>query len=319
MADASSSSKGRRSLRPRKEGQSFTQLFQPVDLDEEMLGDSEDDAETARKKLPQVEDPVTDSEYDPVEAAEKAGKGGDDAQDETDEAEDANATDDDEKSVDSLLDDGSVVDMSIRPAEVPAAKNPGRKRSKPTRAQPSSVPGGSKNTVATFNFKQKRPGNRTVISNPAAALSRARAKPLFIFPGLSRRLEKKPSPFEPPVLVETNGPSGAVSLRVSKAWCSGIFPGPTWQMLEDIGWYKELVHSGDGERSRQTVHKPVTMLPESFKILTQESVPSSSFTSIRLTIGASKESPILSAVRRFNTARRGVEASPRSKVQIWAI
>lgn len=263
-----SSSPSRRNLRPRREGQSFAQLFQFPDTDEEMgnaTGSSDDDGASKRKKLPPLEEPISDSEYDPGEepAAEEIEASASASEGVITGPEDAG-------SEELLEDDESVLDLNL--ADSTEEPRGGRRAHQRVR----SIALASKRqepVVATFNFTQKRPGNRTAPPNLATVRSRDRSSLLHTYPGPSRRLSKKPSPFEPPHFVETNGHPTSTSSRLTKAWSSNVFPGPTWELLEDEAFYKEIQNFNTGERERPIVHPSLLIRNETFELLEESCVP----------------------------------------------
>lgn len=261
-----------RSLRPRREGQSFASMFR-VPSSEEELGDassgSEDRGEgpSMRKKLPPIEDPITESEYDPGEepvvAEEEISNGfGSDAMISNSEEGDMNLVDEDEDAMDLDTLGASAKSHSSHPRKPGGA-------SRPSNARPQH-----ESSIATFNFSQRRPGNRVAPSNPASNQNRNRAAPLFVYPGISQRLASAPLPFKPSEFVQTNGQRGGIATRVGRAWGSNIFPGPTWELFEDLSFFKEIELTPDGGRRRPIVHSKLSMLNTSFKILDFECVAS---------------------------------------------
>lgn len=253
-----------RSLRPRKEGQSFAEMFQLPESDEDMGGESGsggEDGALRRKKLPPIEEPVSDSEYDPGE-----GKAESEGPSSSSLSEDV-SSETDEGHSDAFLDDGdgSVADVGPpSPSGVILRTARPVKRPRPGK---STTKFGGQELVASFNFTQKRPGNRTIAANPVIGSSRARATHLYTFPGPSRRLSTKPSPFEEPQFVSTKAHAGSVAARVAKAWSFSVFPGPVWELLEDMAYFKEVVHTATGERRRPIVHSDVYVHSEGFEIL----------------------------------------------------
>lgn len=248
-----------RSLRPRKEGKSFAEMFQFHESDEDMGDGSGSGNGFQRKKLPPIEEPVSDSEYDPVE-----GKANPEAAESSSHSGDVlSEVDDGDPDPDALL-DGSVVDVNLQPSGAQSRTVRDIRRS---RTSKSSLKPSGQELVASFNFIQRRPGNRTVAANPVIGLLRARATPLYTFPGPSRRLSQKPSPFEEPQFVSTTGHFGSVAARVIKAWSWSVFPGPLWELLEDMAYFKEVAYTSGNERTRPVVHSDVVIPAGSFEVL----------------------------------------------------
>jgi transcription factor C subunit 6 len=260
------------SLRERKNRPSYAQLFD--------LGDSEDDEakgsegepgpSTRRKRLPPIEDPVSDSEFDPGEA-ESAVEGGD-VNESDSEILDAEVEDDDMGGPDlELASDNDVLDFSTGPKRIRRREvAPRAKRHAGGFRPPSGVPSG----IQTLHITQKRPGNRTsvaVINGPA---NRTRPRPLYISPKPSLRLSSSPAPFEAPKLQSTPAPIGLVSVRLSKSWANSLNPGPVWQLMEDLAWYKELIDNPDGGRIRPVVYEKLKPPSDNLEMLKREYVVS---------------------------------------------
>jgi transcription factor C subunit 6 len=248
----------RRILRPRREGRSFAQMFQLDESDEDVgneSGSGREGSSLKRKRLPPIEEPASDSEYDPGE--EKA------------ESEVVNNASEDvsselgEDDAEASLDDES--DMGPPPSVVHSRTARDVKRPHQNKSAPKSA--GQELAIASFNFTQRRPGNRTVAANPATGSLRARATPLYEFPGPSRRLSKKPSPFQEPQFMSTNGHVGSVAARVIRAWSSSVFPGPVWELLEDMAYFKEIEYAAGSERRRPVVHSDIFVPLENFELL----------------------------------------------------
>jgi len=55
------------------------------------------------------------------------------------------------------------------------------------------------------------------------------------------RLQRAPFLFAPNETTPTNAYASAALLtrRVGKAWGAGVGSGPLWQIVEDLGWFKE--------------------------------------------------------------------------------
>jgi transcription factor C subunit 6 len=252
-----------RNLRPRKQGQSFAEMFQSPESDEDIGDESGPDGEDSglrRKRLPPIEEPVSDSEYDPGEERAES-----EAPTSSSLSEGVPSENDGGDS-DALIDDGSVVDVGPpSPSGVLSRTARYVKRSRPSKSAPKLS--GQELVVASFNFTQRRPGNRTAAANPVIGLLRARAAHLYTFPGPSRRLSKKPLPFEEPQFVSTNGHASSVAARVTKAWSFSVFPGPVWELMEDMAYFKEVEQTVAGERRRPVVHSDVYVHSENFEIV----------------------------------------------------
>lgn len=85
---------------------------------------------------------------------------------------------------------------------------------------------------------------------------RHRAVPLFSRSGRVERLTVRPPLFGPTPVVLTNSftQSPKVTDRVNKSWGYNVGSGPLWEMVEDRGWYKEAVTTGndvDSEAKRR--------------------------------------------------------------------
>lgn len=260
------SSSSPRSLRPRRERKSLAHLFQaPNDDEDDQDADGSTDEEAKKKKkLPIFEEPVSDSEYDPGEATGANGA--------------ANPGADDDDDDEAGLSDLDVTDEGGSPAEDEGSDNEPRFGA----SSSSRTLGGSRNRLrvnggptksqmpvfTSFNFTQKRPGNRVSAPNISATSNRNRPSTMHVFPGPSRRLAEKPSPFSAPRMVTTNGlEDSAISTRFAKAWGCSVFPGPTWEITEDLGFYKEISYDDNGEHVRPVVHEEVNLSHRSFEVL----------------------------------------------------
>lgn len=273
-----SSSSPPRSLRPRRgERKSFAFLFHNPDLDEDdpdAIGSTDEEGGTSapRKRLPAIEEPASESDYDPGEQA--ADKGEPEEEDDASLSELAATDPDDANSPgeggdDNDDDDGSDTEMHLpNSGGLSVSHNRSRLRvnSGPAKSQ---VP-----VFTSFNFTQKRPGNRLMAPNVSSNSGRNRPLTMHSFPGPTRRLSQKPSPFEKPIMQATNGlGETALATRFVKAWGCSIFPGPAWELIEDLGFYKEVQYSEDeAERTRPIVHDEVFISPHSLEILDRQYV-----------------------------------------------
>ncbi|KAF8316837.1 hypothetical protein DL93DRAFT_2056052 [Clavulina sp. PMI_390] len=127
--------------------------------------------------------------------------------------------------------------------------------------------------IASFNFTQKRPGNRSAPANVFANASRRALSGIGnYYSTKTQRLAKSPSPFQKPELVPTTPTSGSVAQRVLKVWGYSVFPGPTWELCEDLAYFKELKHDPEkGQRKRPIVHAAVPLTERDVKILDETS------------------------------------------------
>lgn len=76
---------------------------------------------------------------------------------------------------------------------------------------------------------------------------RHRAIPLYRRQAEVERLETAPALFAPGETTFTNSftSSSSVTMRLGRGWGANIGPGPVWQLLEDRGWYKEALLTGN--------------------------------------------------------------------------
>jgi transcription factor C subunit 6 len=83
-----------------------------------------------------------------------------------------------------------------------------------------------------------------------------RHRPVPLFPGPTapasavvgvrvERLQRAPQLFAPNETVPTNAYASAlpVTCRVGKAWGASVGAGPVWQLVEDLGWFREAVEA----------------------------------------------------------------------------
>ncbi|KAF8967306.1 hypothetical protein BDZ97DRAFT_1903428 [Flammula alnicola] len=94
---------------------------------------------------------------------------------------------------------------------------------------------------------------------------RHRAVALYSRVGRVERLASRPTLFGPPSSTLTNGftENSKVTDRVNKSWGYNVGSGPLWDLVEDRGWYKEALTTGNGvddeAKRRPRVYQDVTL------------------------------------------------------------
>jgi transcription factor C subunit 6 len=85
---------------------------------------------------------------------------------------------------------------------------------------------------------------------------RYRPSPTFLTPNTIERLLEPPNPLSGSVTTPTE--NGSVSTRiveqVTRAWAKSNGIGPSWQLFEDRGWFKESHSNPERFISRPLVH-----------------------------------------------------------------
>ncbi|KAF8327233.1 uncharacterized protein EI90DRAFT_3018294 [Cantharellus anzutake] len=56
--------------------------------------------------------------------------------------------------------------------------------------------------------------------------------------------------------------------KLTQAWSRSLFPGPAWELMEDIGWYKERLYQPDGTHPRPLTLVGVSSSASDLEILT---------------------------------------------------
>ncbi|KAI0263392.1 hypothetical protein BC834DRAFT_827534 [Gloeopeniophorella convolvens] len=203
-----------RELRPRKAHQSYTAF---VEEDEGGAPEAE-----PSHTGPRASDDSGSDSLAPVAA------GGVPFDDDYDDDDDADAL-----AVAALVDAPSPTSEAPTPApDTPAPKPPAKK----------SKGKGKAAAKATPPAPGARPRQNYSLPNPNVH-HRHRPAPLA---GALRaeRLLRPPALFTPPVLGATHA-YAARARRVGKAWGASIGPGPVWQVVEDVGWFREA-RGGEG-------------------------------------------------------------------------
>ncbi|KAF9515709.1 hypothetical protein BS47DRAFT_1293515 [Hydnum rufescens UP504] len=166
-----------------------------------------------------------------------------------------------------MLSENDVPDLSTGPGKSRRKEPfPRGKRQGSALRPPGGVPSG----IQTLHFTQKRPGNRSFAPVNNNGGNRTRPKPLYVNPKPSSRLTCPPAPFEVPKLQSTPTPAGPVFVRLSKSWANSLNPGPVWQLMEDLGWYKELVDTPDGGRTRPVVYDKLKFPGDDLEVLNRD-------------------------------------------------
>ena len=249
-----------RHLRPRKTRQSYTSLFQGEDEQENVPGPSrqEDDG---------------DGDFAPPVPEE----GNDDGNDIGDPA--------------SLEDGMDVEDNSSSESNSPIVRR-SKKRSSVVQGKAKNISTGTTKAKATHSLNSPAPAatpnpatrrstaptatpttsTRHVLPNPNIH-HRHRPVPLFSGPTATtapastptstpavlrvERLRHAPLLFAPNETIPTNAyaSSPLLTSRVGKAWGTGIGMGPVWQIVEDLGWFREAEKLKPGAASEHQVSR----------------------------------------------------------------
>lgn len=251
------------SLRARKSRPSYANLYAlPSDEEGEQVveeGNPEAGPSTKRRKVTPVEDPIgSGSDFDPEEEA-VSGEGEGDANiplDDVSEEED--------------LQPEEIDDESPEPAQLgTVVKTHSKPRGGKGKAMIPSA-GNTQNTIQTLHttYRRTNPASSNLSNNAA----RLRPKPVYISGNMVMRLTERPSPFRPAKMQITNPTIGDVAHKIHKTWLNSVMSGPIWELIEDLGWFKELLADEDGVMIRPTVHTNLAISPSDITVLGSEYV-----------------------------------------------
>ena len=244
-----------RHLRPRKTRQTYTSLFQGEDEEENIPGPSHQEDDGDNDFAPPVpEEGSGDGIEDPAFLEDGIGAGGDSSSE----------------------NNSSIMRRSKKrsSAGLGKAKNIGtdRAKAKATHSLNSPAPAATpdpatrRSTAATAT---PAASTRHVLPNPNIH-HRHRPVPLFSGPTAAaastpsstpvamlrvERLRHAPLLFAPNETTPTNAyaSSPLLTRRVGKGWGTGIGVGPTWQIVEDLGWFREAEKLKSGPVPEQQV------------------------------------------------------------------
>ena len=266
-----------RDLRPRRTRQSYTNLFH-----------SEDEVEKEPGPSQQRED-GKGSEFAPLAAHEEAARSdGDGASD--------NGIGDPSSSIGKDLDVGIDSDSEMNTPHSKKKKggaaSQGKAKNKSTKAKgkqkasqvapsPAPAPTTRQSTTAppptpvllTAPFHATATSARHTYALPNPNIHhRHRPVPLFAGPTASaaalkaastamvrvERMQRPPQLFAPNETVPTNAYASAalITRRIGKAWSASVGAGPVWQIVEDLGWFREaedFLDRGAPQESGQAV------------------------------------------------------------------
>ncbi|KAN0116627.1 hypothetical protein V8E52_005771 [Russula decolorans] len=247
-----------RHLRPRKTRQNYTSLFQGEDEEENIPGPSrqEDDGDNDfAPPVPEEGSDDGDGIGDPASLEDGMGAEGD-------------------SSSESYL---SIMRRSKKrsSAGLGKAKNIGtdRAKAKATHSLNSPAPATRRSTAPTAT---PTTSTRHVLPNPNIH-HRHRPVPLFSGPTAApaltptstpavmlrvERLRHTPLLFAPNETLPTNAyaSSPLLTSRVGKAWGTGIGVGPIWQIIEDLGWFREAEKLKSGPAPEQQVSEEAAVV-----------------------------------------------------------
>ncbi|KAJ7459664.1 hypothetical protein FB451DRAFT_1045765 [Mycena latifolia] len=231
-----------RALRPRKSQPSYATAF--------VLDDEVDDQAVAgpSRKRTLLDDEDSGSDFSPEKEVAPVDR------DEDDGSADASGIDESLDLDEDLTPESNYAVLPAakpRPPAKPRAKAPAKVKKVVTDVVMPSL--GSGSGIA-------RTSKRQIYVLPMPSVHhRHRAVPLYSREGRVERLAAKPILFGPAVTAPTNNftHSTGVTNRVNKGWGFNVGAGPLWELVEDRGWYKEGVPSGD-DMEIEANRRPVT-------------------------------------------------------------
>jgi len=253
-----------RDLRPRRTRQSYTNLFHSEDEGEKEPGPS------------QQREHDNGSDFAPPAAHEEAARSDEDGGSDDGTGNPSSSIRND---LGAGIDSGSEMDAphskkksGVRGVSQGKAKNKSTKakgKQKASQVTPSPAP--TPTTRQSTTAAPPTPALQTAPTHVAAAAASARHSyalpnpnvhhrhrpvPLFAGPTASaraliaatstatvrvERLQRPPRLFAPNETVPTNAYASAASItrRIGKAWSASVGAGPVWQIVEDLGWFRE--------------------------------------------------------------------------------
>lgn len=271
-----------RHLRPRKTRQSYASLFQ-----------SEDEQENSRENLPGPSRQLPDGQQEddsgsdfappaPEEVANTDEHSGDEGLEDP-----ASLGDGMDAEVDSSSESSSSMRRSKKKSSTSqgkakstgsvAAKGKTKQKTKAIRIRrskspapavtpnpathPSTAPAATPITSARHGYALPNPNvhhrHRPVplFSGPTAAPALAPTPTSTSTALLVERLQRAPLLFAPNETLPTNAyaSSALLTRRVGKAWGAGVGAGPVWQIVEDLGWFREAEELKPGVALEQQV------------------------------------------------------------------
>ena len=120
-------------------------------------------------------------------------------------------------------------------------------KAKSTKGKGKATTGAAPTLIPAVPARQ----NNHTLPNPNVH-HRHRPVPLFHPTAATQHVERllcAPRLFAPNELVSTNAYASSLALtrRVGKAWGASVGAGPVWPIVEDLGWFRESVHTGDAD------------------------------------------------------------------------
>lgn len=120
-------------------------------------------------------------------------------------------------------------------------------KAKSTKGKGKATTGAAPTLIPAVPARQ----NNHTLPNPNVH-HRHRPVPLFHPTAAAQHVERllcAPRLFAPNELVSTNAYASSLALtrRVGKAWGASVGAGPVWPIVEDLGWFRESVHTGDAD------------------------------------------------------------------------
>lgn len=266
-----------RQLRPRRTRQSYTALFQSEDEQENPSGPSLQTPEGQ-----QDDDSGSDFAPPAPEDAANTDEEGDD-----DGIEDpASLGDGISSEVDSSSENGSSTRRSKKKSNASQgkAKSTGGDTATAKGKQRTKAISGLKSPATAATPTPATHRSTAAAATPAASARHSyalpnpnvhhRHRPVPLFPGpiataasapastststamlRVERLQRAPLLFAPNETTPTNAYASSAMLtrRVGKAWGAGVGSGPVWQIVEDLGWFREAEKSKSGAAGEQQV------------------------------------------------------------------
>ena len=224
-----------------------------------------------RRRLTPIEDPVSDSEFAPS-------ADGDDMKESASQNSDSDASDNverDEDEDDPGQEEDAWVDEDGLPLAPRTTSSSKGSKQDMYRARKTDFAKSHAPAIQTLHVTKGRAGNRTPAINTPNHQKSNRNRPLLIYvsmDGPARRLAHEPRPFDITPSMNTRRAVGLVAERLSKASSQSMYIGPSWELIEDLAWYKERHVNEMGINIRPIVHDSVKVSKDSIRLFSQKFV-----------------------------------------------
>jgi transcription factor C subunit 6 len=250
-----------RNLRPRKTRQTYTSLFQGEDEQENISGPSRQEDDGGSDFAPPVPEETANNDEDPASLGYGMGAEGDSSS-ESDlsimrrSKKMSSAGQGKAKNIGTVTAKAKATRSLNTPAPAATPDPPATRRSTALIATPTTS---ARHVLPNPNIHHRhRPVPLFSGPTATAALAPASTSTSTSTPAVTLRVERlrhAPLLFAPNETIPTNAyaSSPLLTRRVGKAWGTCIGVGPVWQIVEDLGWFREAEKLKPGAAPEQQV------------------------------------------------------------------